>query len=44
MKVITKIYPDLGEVFEYEGIKVKCVEDNIYIAGLAARIALSVVH
>lgn len=28
MKVITKIYPDLGEVFEYVGIKAKCVADD----------------
>nr|DAE54723.1 MAG TPA: hypothetical protein [Caudoviricetes sp.] len=28
MKVKTKIHPDLGEVFEYEGIKVKCVADD----------------
>ena len=30
MKVITKIHADLGEVFEYVGIKAKCVEDNIH--------------
>lgn len=30
MKVITKIHPELDEVFEYIGIKSKCVEDNIH--------------
>ena len=30
MKVITKIHPELDEVFEYIGIKSKCVEDNTH--------------
>lgn len=29
MKVRTTIYPDLGEIFEYVGIKAECVEDDI---------------
>lgn len=28
MRVRTTIYPEQGEVFEYEGIKVKCVADD----------------
>lgn len=28
MKTWTKIEPELGEVFEYIGVKAKCVEDD----------------
>lgn len=28
MRVRINIHPELGEVFEYEGLKVKCVADD----------------
>lgn len=36
MKTWTKIEPEVGEVFEYIGKRVRCVEDNPYDANQCA--------
>ena len=39
MKTWTKIEPEVGEVFEYIGKRVQCVEDNPYDANQCASCA-----
>lgn len=39
MKTWTKIEPEVGEVFEYIGKRVQCVEDNPYYAHQCASCA-----
>lgn len=39
MKTWTKIEPEVGEIFEYIGKRVQCVEDNPYDANQCASCA-----